>query len=944
MTKEVNFICRHIGPQLDDLHSMLSFLGHSSIEAFIKSVVPKQVATNRSFSLDGPYSEDIALKNLSEIAKTNQLYKSWIGCGFANCITPAVIVRHMFENPGWYTPYTPYQAELAQGRLQSLFNFQTMICDLTGLEVTNASLLDEPTSCVEAMMLANGVKNTDGSKAFFIAKDCHPQIISVVKTRCFALGLNLIVGDPQHFQFDHAVFGVLVPYPNTYGQICDYRKFIDTSHQNGALAIMTCDLLSLALLKSPGELGADIAVGSAQRFGCPVGYGGPHAGFIATKEMYKRKIPGRIVGVSKDVEGNKVYRLALQTREQHIRREKATSNICTAQALLANVSAMYAVYHGPQGIKQIAERIHEQAKILSESANNLGYTLLTREFFDTVSLGSDAATLGKIKRICQASHINLRYVDEGSFSVSFDETTTKDDLQQLIKLLAEAKEQAFKEPLTQTKDVIPENLRRTSKFLLDPVFNQFHSEVEFSRYLKKLELKDVALTTSMIPLGSCTMKLNAACEMMPIVWPEFNQMHPFVPLEQAQGYQQIIKDLESMLLEVTGFSGISLQPNSGAQGEYAGLLLIKKYHMSRGQGHRNVCLIPSSAHGTNPASAAVAGYKVVVIKCDKSGNIDIDHLRAAAMQYRESLAALMITYPSTHGVFEENVKDVCQIIHDHGGQVYLDGANFNAQIGLCSPEELGADVCHLNLHKTFCIPHGGGGPGAGPIAVSEHLEPFLPEHSLVDLGHKESVGSVAGAPWGSASLYPICWMYFKTMGMEGLKKASMVAILNANYIAKRLEKHYPVLYKGKNGYVAHECIIDIRPIKQATGISVHDVSKRLMDYGFHAPTVSWPVVETMMIEPTESESKVEIDRFCDAMISIRKEIKEIEDGKADRKNNVLKGAPHTAANIAKDSWDRPYTREQAVYPVQSIYESKYWPPVGRIDEAYGDRNFCCKWE
>jgi glycine dehydrogenase len=949
-----SFPQRHIGPSPDEVQQMLEVLGIDSLDALIEKTVPQAIATTKPLQLPAAHSEYAALATLKAIADNNQIFRSFIGTGYYDCITPPVIGRNILENPGWYTAYTPYQPEIAQGRLEALLNFQTTIIDLTGLEIANASLLDEATAAAEAMTMSYGVcKNK--AKAFFVSNDCHPQTIEVVQTRALPLGIEIIVGDRQTFSFDKPVFGVLLQYPATDGTIYDYRQFVEQAHAVGALVTVAADPLSLTLLTPPGEFGADIAVGSTQRFGVPLGYGGPHAAYFATKEEYKRQVPGRIVGVSKDAGGKTALRLALQTREQHIRRDKATSNICTAQVLLAVMASMYAVYHGPKGLKRIAESIHNLTVILAEGLKRLGYSIGSEQFFDTLQVSLGTKPLQEILEAAKAKKINLRTLDANAVGISLDETTTVEDLADLWKIFAGLEELPFTiEDLANPKShsqVEPGNeqfqnlksLARTSSYLTHPVFNRYHSETELLRYINRLQSKDLSLTTSMIPLGSCTMKLNATSEMMPVSWPEFSKIHPFAPRSQTQGYQILFDQLERWLGEITGFAGISLQPNAGSQGEYAGLLVIRQYHESRGESHRNICLIPQSAHGTNPASAVMCGMKVVAIACDDRGNIDVDDLKAKAEKHSHELAALMVTYPSTHGVFEEQIKEICQVVHDNGGQVYMDGANMNAQVGLCRPGDFGADVCHLNLHKTFCIPHGGGGPGMGPIGVMPHLVPFLPGHSVVEMGdqNSNSMGAVSAAPWGSASILPISWMYIAMMGADGLTQATRVAILNANYIARRLSAYYPILYKGKAGLVAHECILDLRSLKKSAGIEVDDIAKRLMDYGFHAPTVSWPVAGTMMVEPTESESKEELDRFCDAMISIRREIEEIELGQVDVGDNVLKNAPHTAEVLIASEWKHPYSREQAAYPAPWTREHKFWPSVGRIDNAYGDRNFVC---
>jgi len=937
------FARRHIGLTEDDIAQMLELLGFELLTELIDATLPPGIRLGRSLHLEAGKGEYELLQELKEIAQQNQVFRSFIGMGYYNCITPSVIQRNILENPGWYTQYTPYQPEIAQGRLEALLNFQTMVSDLTGLEIANASLLDEATAAAEAMSMSHHLCKLN-TNTFWISTACHPQIIDVVQTRAQSLGIDVIVSDHRTFQFDQPVFGVLLQYPASDGTIYDYHEFCDRAHAAGALVTVAADLLSLTLLKPPGEFGADIAIGTTQRFGVPLGYGGPHAAYFATKDLYKRQIPGRLVGVSKDVHGNPALRLALQTREQHIRRDKATSNICTAQVLLAIIASMYAVYHGPTGLRQIAERVHGMTVILAEALKQLGYSLPDHPFFDTlridVGAGQAEAAIGR----AHSHQINLRLIDTRTIAVSLDETVSSDDLVALFKIFAGEELPHFTpETLLASclNSSIPTALTRASSYLTHPVFQRYHSETELLRYMTRLQAKDLSLTTAMIPLGSCTMKLNATSEMLPITWAEFSQIHPFAPLEQAQGYQMLFEQLEAWLAEITGFTGISLQPNAGSQGEYAGLLVIRQYHQSRGDGQRTICLIPQSAHGTNPASAVMAGMTIVAIACDPDGNIDITDLKTKADQYRDRLATLMVTYPSTHGVFEEGIQEICAIVHANGGQVYMDGANMNAQIGLCRPADIGADVCHLNLHKTFCIPHGGGGPGMGPIGVAKHLLPFLPKHSVVPMARKQGIGAISAAPWGSASILPISWMYIALMGAEGLTKASEVAILNANYIAKRLESSYPILYKGKNGLVAHECILDLRQFKKTAGIEVDDIAKRLIDYGFHPPTVSWPVAGTMMVEPTESESKLELDRFCDAMIAIREEIREIELGRSDRSNNLLKHAPHTVADLVNQTWDHPYSRQQAVYPTAWTRENKFWASVGRIDQAYGDRNLVC---
>jgi glycine dehydrogenase len=940
----INFAQRHIGPNSDEIQQILQVLGFPSLDSLIDQTVPQAIRLNKNLKLPEAQSEYAALAKLKQIAAKNQVCRSYIGMGYYDCITPPVIGRNILENPGWYTAYTPYQPEIAQGRLEALLNFQTMIIDLTGLEIANASLLDEATAAAEAMSLSYGVCKNQAN-AYFVADDCHPQTIDVLQTRAKPLGINIIVGDHQTFDFAQPIFGAILQYPASDGTIYDYGEFIGKAHAQGALVTVAADPLSLTLLTPPGEFGADIAVGSTQRFGIPLGFGGPHAAYFATKAEYKRQVPGRIVGVSKDVQGKVALRLALQTREQHIRREKATSNICTAQVLLAVMASMYAVYHGAAGLKAIAQNIHQQTVVLADGLKRLGYTVSSESFFDTLRVELGTHPIKTILEACQARNINLRIFDATAVGISLDETTTPEDLIDLWQIFAGTDNLPFTlEELTSPSSHL--FLPRTSDYLTHPVFNRYHSETELLRYLHQLETKDLSLTTSMIPLGSCTMKLNATAEMIPVTWEEFGKIHPFAPLSQTRGYQILFQQLEAWLAEITGFTGVSLQPNAGSQGEYAGLLVIRQYHESRQETHRNICLIPTSAHGTNPASAVMCGMKVVAVACDEDGNIDVDDLKAKAEKHSHELAALMVTYPSTHGVFEEAIQEICAVVHNHGGQVYMDGANMNAQVGICRPGDIGADVCHLNLHKTFCIPHGGGGPGMGPIGVAAHLVPFLPGHPVVGnrekkISESQRIGAIAAAPWGSASILVISWMYIAMMGADGLTQATKVAILNANYIAHKLSSYYPVLYKGKNNLVAHECILDLRSLKKSAGIEIDDIAKRLMDYGFHAPTVSWPVAGTIMVEPTESESQAELDRFCDAMIAIRQEIAAIESGKMDIQDNLLKNAPHTAESLIVGEWNHPYSREQAAYPAPWTREHKFWPSVGRIDAAFGDRNFVC---
>ncbi len=939
------FVERHIGPRPEDIEQMLTALGYTSIDDFIEDVVPADIRLSSPLSLDfggkttcsQGLSEYEALDALKRLASQNKVYRSYIGMGYYNCFVPSVIQRNILENPGWYTQYTPYQAEISQGRLEALLNFQTMVIDLTGLPVANASLLDEATAAAEAMTMCFANVPQEISRIFFVSETCHPQTIAVLRTRAEPLGIELQIGDHRDVNFDTPILGAIVQYPATDGAIYDYHQFAEKVHAAGGLFVAATDLLALMLLKPPGEFGADIAIGNSQRFGVPLGYGGPHAAFLSTHEELKRSIPGRIAGVSHDADDKLAIRLALQTREQHIRREKATSNICTAQVLLAVMAGMYAVYHGPKGLKQIAERVHTLTCNLRAELENHGYNTGDAPCFDTLCVEVRAEGIEELLSAARAKQINLRAIDPTHIGISLDETTTRTDVDDLIQLFAENATGSHN-----TKSIgIPTELKRKSQCLTHPVFNSYHSETEMLRYIHRLQAKDLSLVNAMIPLGSCTMKLNATTEMVPVTWQEFGGIHPFVPSEQAQGYHVLFEQLEKWLAEITGYSAISLQPNAGSQGEYAGLLVIRKYHQSRNEEHRNVCLIPTSAHGTNPASAVMAGMKVVVVACDSEGNIDLVDLKEKAEAHRETLAAAMVTYPSTHGVFEEKIREICDIIHEHGGQVYMDGANLNALVGLSYPAHLGADVCHLNLHKTFCIPHGGGGPGMGPIGVKSHLIDFLPNHPIVPVGGANGIGPVSAAPWGSPGILPISWAYIAMMGAEGLKSATETAILNANYIAKQLESYYPVLYTGKNGLVAHECIIDLRDFKKTAGIEVTDIAKRLMDYGFHAPTVSWPVPGTMMIEPTESESKAELDRFCSALISIREEIAEIENGDALQDDNVLKNAPHTVETVTQTDWNHSYSREKAAFPKPWVRQTKFWPPVARINEVHGDRNLVC---
>lgn len=933
-----DFSARHIGPDQEQQQAMLKALGAESLEQLINKIVPESIRRQDEIKIDAGLSEHDSLARLKQMAGQNRLLKSYIGLGYYNTLTPPVIQRNVLENPAWYTAYTPYQAEISQGRMEAMLNFQTMVSDLTGMELANASMLDEATACAEAMTLCLRMSKSKG-KVFFVDQDCHPQNIDVVKTRARPLDIEVVVGDPFTDLEGLDLFGVLLQYPGTGGDVRDFRSVCEKAHEIKALVAVSADILSLTLLTPPGEFGADVAVGNTQRFGVPLMYGGPHAAYMATLDAFKRSMPGRLIGVSIDSQGNPAYRLALQTREQHIRREKATSNICTAQALLAVMASMYAVYHGPEGLKQIARRIQRLTAILANGLKQCGFERINESHFDTITVNTGDQTAVIMQKAVDAGY-NLRQHDQQSVIIALDETTTLNDIENLWSVFK------FNHGLDvirldgESQVMLPEALVRKTAYLTNLVFNSHHSETEMMRYLRHLADKDLALDRAMIPLGSCTMKLNAASELMPVSWPEFAGLHPFVPLDQAEGYRQLISELEDLLCESTGYDAVSLQPNSGAQGEYAGLLAIQAYHESRGEGHRNVCLIPASAHGTNPASAQMAGMKVIVVKTDDNGNVSIDDLKAKLEKHGEDLSAIMITYPSTHGVFEKGVVEVCDLIHRHGGQVYIDGANMNAMVGVCSPGRFGGDVSHLNLHKTFAIPHGGGGPGVGPIGVVEHLKPFLPGYSMIENG-PEHVGPVSAAPWGSAGILSIPWAYISMMGGKGLLKATQVAILNANYLAHRLRDHYPVLYSDDNGMVAHECIIDLRPIKEQTGITVDDVAKRLIDYGFHAPTMSFPVPGTLMIEPTESESKVELDRFADAMIAIREEIEAVANGRFSTDDNPLCNAPHTIATVTGDEWMHGYTRSQAAFPVESLRENKYWSPVGRVDNVYGDKNLVC---
>ncbi len=936
-----HFFERHLGPRESDVAAMLATLGLDSLDALVNEAVPDLIRLPRPLQLPPALSEVEILAELRALSEQNLRFRSFIGMGYSDTVTPPVIQRNILENPGWYTAYTPYQAEIAQGRMEALVNFQTMITDLTGMQISNASLLDEATAAAEAMTLCLRARPRKSSaNIFFVSEHCHPQTIAVVQTRAEPLGIDVVVGDHRTYDFSQPTFGVLLQYPATNGDIFDYADFCALAHAHDALVTVAADLLALALLRAPGEFGADVVVGNSQRFGVPLGYGGPHAAFLATTDEHKRIMPGRLIGVSIDSHGKPAYRLALQTREQHIRREKATSNICTAQVLLAVIASMYAVYHGPDGLRRIAQRVQLLTAVLAGALVDLGYTINDGPIFDTLTVSGGPRTQAELRATAEAHHINLRYYADGGVGVALDEATLPADLRALIAIFggdADLDLDAAAEAVMLGYDA-PHG--RASDFLTHPVFNRYRSETEMLRYIHRLQEKDVSLTRSMIPLGSCTMKLNATAEMLPITLPGFGHVHPFVPLEQTQGYQELFQRLEAWLAEITGFAAVSLQPNSGAQGEYTGMLTIRAYHLDRGEPQRTICLIPSSAHGTNPASAVMAGMDVVVVECDENGNIDVDDMRAKAEQYRDTLAATMITYPSTHGVFEADIKELCQIVHDNGGLVYMDGANMNAQVGYTSPAEIGADVCHLNLHKTFAIPHGGGGPGMGPIGVVDALAPYLPGHPVVPgVGGTKSLGTVSAAPWGSASILPISYAYIAMLGADGLAAATQVAILNANYIARRLEPHFPVLYHGFNGRVAHECIIELRHLKDF--VAVDDVAKRLMDFGFHAPTMSFPVPGTLMIEPTESESKEELDRFCEAMIAIREEIRDIEEGRITHEDSPLAHAPHTAETVLADDWDRAYSREQAAYPLPWVRENKYWPPVGRVDNVYGDRNLFC---
>ena len=933
------FALRHIGPRESDLNHMFKTIGVENLDQLIYETIPNDIRLKNDLNLEAPMTEYEYLSHIQELGQKNKLFKSYIGLGYHPTIVPAVIQRNIFENPGWYTAYTPYQAEIAQGRLEAILNFQTMVMELTGMEIANASLLDEGTAAAEAMALLYDVRTRDQKKnntcKFFVSEEILPQTLSVLQTRSTPIGVELVVGNHETFDFSSDFFGAILQYPGKFGQVNDYGAFIAKAQENEIKVAVAADILSLAKLTSPGEMGASVVVGTTQRFGIPMGFGGPHAAYFATKEEYKRSMPGRIIGVSIDANGKRALRMALGTREQHIKREKATSNICTAQVLLAVMAGMYAVFHGPKGLKYIANKVHASAVTLADALNKLGVYQTNTAFFDTISVKADAV---KVKAIAEKQEVNFFYIDNQTISISLNETTSLSDLNQIIAIFAEATgKEAFTVSGLSSQNNFPTSLERTSTFLQHEVFNNHHSESQLMRYIKKLERKDLSLNHSMISLGSCTMKLNAAAEMLPLSMPNWNSIHPFAPTNQTEGYLTMLKKLEQQLNVVTGFAGTTLQPNSGAQGEYAGLMAIRAYHLSRGDAHRNVCLIPSSAHGTNPASAAMAGMQIIVTKTMENGNIDVEDLRAKAIEHKDNLSALMVTYPSTHGVFESAICEITKIIHDNGGLVYMDGANMNAQVGLTNPATIGADVCHLNLHKTFAIPHGGGGPGVGPICVNEKLVPFLPSNPIVKVGGEQAITAISSAPYGSALVCLISYGYITMLGAEGLKKSTEHAILNANYMKARLEEHYPVLYSGEMGRAAHEMILDCRAFKQ-NGIEVTDIAKRLMDYGFHAPTVSFPVAGTLMIEPTESEDLAELDRFCDAMIAIRKEI---EVASADDHNNVLKNAPHTLAMLTADTWSYPYTREQAAYPLEYIHENKFWPSVRRVDDAYGDRNLVC---
>ncbi len=930
------FIARHVGPSADDQQKMLEIVGCETLQDLTRQVVPKAIAMTEALDIVDGCSEAQAIAELRVMAKQNKVLRSFIGQGYYNTFTPNVVQRNILENPAWYTAYTPYQPEISQGRLEALINFQTLVTDLTGMEMANASMLDEGTAAAEATALCQRMSKSK-SMRFVVDRDCLPQTIEIIKTRAEPMAIDVVVVDPAALTADEQMFGLLLQYPGASGEIHNYRDIVKQAQQQGALVVMAADILSLVLLESPGSLGADVAIGSTQRFGVPLGFGGPHAGYMATREAFKRNLPGRLVGLSQDANGEPAYRLALQTREQHIRREKATSNICTAQVLLAVIASMYAVYHGPDGLRRIAQRVHLMTSVLAKGLHLNNIEPVNTHWFDTLTIKTGART-ADIHAAAEGRGINLRVIDASTVGVSLDETTTRDDIACLWDILIGNHNLSIEQLSEEVGAALPTDLVRSDSFLTHPTFNRYHSETEMLRYLRKLSDKDIALDRAMIPLGSCTMKLNATAEMLPITWPEFSNMHPFAPASQTLGYRAMIDDLEAMLCAATGYDAMSLQPNAGSQGEYAGLLAIRGYHESRGDSHRNVCLIPSSAHGTNPASAQMCGMQVVVVKCDDQGNVDVDDLQAKATAHSANLSAIMVTYPSTHGVFEERITEICDIVHEHGGQVYIDGANLNAMVGVCQPGKFGGDVSHLNLHKTFCIPHGGGGPGVGPIGVGAHLAPFMPKEFE---GGERRGGQVSAAPYGSASILPITWMYIRMMGRVGLKQATEVAILNANYVATRLQDHYEILYTGAHGRIAHECILDVRGIKDDIGISVDDIAKRLIDYGFHAPTMSFPVAGTLMIEPTESESKAELDRFCDAMIAIKQEINQVASGQFSLDDNPLVHAPHTAAVVTADNWTRGYSRSQAAYPVTSVRANKYWPPVGRLDNVYGDRNLIC---
>jgi glycine dehydrogenase len=933
------FLRRHLGSGPDDVAAMLERIGETSMESFLESVIPSSIRLGGPLEIDARFTEESLLETLRAYGHRNTPARSLIGMGYYDTITPPVILRNVLENPGWYTAYTPYQSEIAQGRLEALLNFQTVVMDLTAMQIANASLLDEATAAAEGMGMFYAIRGRPRGGVFLVAEDCHPQTIAVVQTRARALGIKVVIDDPLGYEFSETVFGTLLQYPTSDGAVRDYRSLCQRAHRAGTLVAVATDLLALTLLEAPGSWGADCALGSAQRFGVPPGYGGPHAAFFATREEYKRFLPGRVIGVSLDSRGQRALRMALQTREQHIRREKATSNICTAQVLLAVMASFYAVYHGPRGLRAIALRTHSLTRALAEGIRLLGHEGVHGDFFDTLRIVPRGGSADAIREASVRERINLRHYPDGSLGVSLDERSDEAEIVRLLRIMGRSSDEEPSPP-TAAADYTG-IMKRTTSFLEHPVFHLYRSETEMLRYIHRLEARDLALNVSMIPLGSCTMKLNATAEMIPVTWQEFSRIHPFAPPEQAQGYHKIFAELSRWLGEITGFPAVSLQPNAGAQGEYTGLLTIRAYHQARGQEHRTVCLIPSSAHGTNPASAVMAGLEVVIVGCDARGNVDLEDLHRSIELHRERLAALMVTYPSTHGVFEEQIIEICRMVHEAGGQVYMDGANLNAQVGLCRPAEMGADVCHINLHKTFCIPHGGGGPGMGPIAVADHLAPYLPGHPVIETGGREAIGPVSAAPWGSANILLISWAYIALMGGDGLRRATELALLNANYMARRLQERFSILYRGERGRVAHEFIIDLREFKESAGIEAEDVAKRLMDYGFHAPTVSFPVAGTMMIEPTESESRAELDRFCEALLSIREEIRAIEEGHADRQDNLLRNAPHTAEMVTADSWAHPYSREQAAFPASWTRSAKFWPPVGRVNNAYGDRHVVC---